>query len=357
MKLEIRVSAPGKIILLGEHAVVYGKPAIIASAAKCCFITLSSREDKTIEIAAENFGLRETLDVKKIIGITKKANKDWQEYVETNDIAVLKSITERPVDYAAIIIGETLAYFHKRLSSGFSLSIDMEIPIGCGMGSSAALAVSIAGALMLFLGEKWNLEKINAIAFLAEQKRHGLPSGGDNSACCYGGLIWYRKETNDVKIIQSLPFSIPPHIANNFVLVDTGRPVESTGEMVGSVALLRKIRPKFIEDVFVDQEVLTKQLIGALGNGREEEIIHIIQKGEKNLEKIGVVSTKTKSLIREIERINGAAKICGAGGRKKGSGMLLAYHKNKRELEKFLGSLKVHFLSIMLGAEGVREEL
>ncbi|MBU4099473.1 mevalonate kinase, partial [Patescibacteria group bacterium] len=156
---QITVSAPGKLILLGEHAVVYGKPAIIVSVAKRCFVTLTPRNDKTIKIVSEN--------------------------------------QDQVLDYPEFIISKTLEYFHKKLTLGFDLSINSQIPINGGMGSSSALAVSIAGAVSLFLGQKFDKEKINAIAYLAEQKKHGNPSGGDNSTCCFGGLVWFRKETPD----------------------------------------------------------------------------------------------------------------------------------------------------------------
>lgn len=353
----ITVSAPGKIILMGEHAVVYGRPAIIASVDGRSYIKLTPRNDSVIEIISEDLRISSSLDEQKIIGITDKANTNWQEYRRTSNIVVLKSITKDPVDYIAIIIGEALFYLKKNLPSGFSLTINSEIPIGSGMGSSAAIAVSVAAEVSEFLGEKWNLERINAIAFLAEQKRHGNPSGGDTSASIYGGLISYRREGSDRKVIEPLGFSIPARVASNFMLVESGKPIESTGEMVSAVANLKKKRGKFVEEVFEAQERLTERLVKALKNGNGDEIISIIRKGEKNLEKIGVVSTQTKFLIRGIEGIGGGAKICGAGGAKKGSGMLLAYHKKIHELEEFLQSKKLNFFPVVLGAEGVRREL
>ncbi len=354
---QIIVSSPGKIILMGEHAVVYGRPAIIAAVGTRMFITLTPRNDKTSEIILENFKLKVRLSGQKIIGITEKANIDWREYRRTNNIALLKSITENPVEYIVIIIGETLKYFHKSLPTVFSLSINSEISIGCGMGSSAALAVSVAAAVSEFLGEKWDLKKINAIAFLAEQKRHGNPSGGDTSASCYGGLISYRREGTDKKVIEPLNFSIPVHVADKFILVDSGKPIESTGEMVASVAAFKGQKPKFVEAVFETQEKLTERLVSALKNGSEDKIISIIQKGEKNLGKLGVVSPLVKSLVKEIEKMGGSAKICGAGGVKSGSGMLLVYHRNKIELQALLKNKKISYFPVELGAEGVRREL
>ncbi len=316
---QIRVSAPGKLILLGEHAVVYGKPAIIASVAKRCFVTLTPRNDKTIKIVSEN--------------------------------------QDKTLDYPEFIISKTLEYFHKKLTLGFDLSINSQIPIKGGMGSSSALAVSIAGAVSLFLGEKFDKEKINNIAYLAEQKKHGNPSGGDNSTCCFGGLVWFRKETPDLIIISQIPFNTPEKILQNFLTVFSGTPRESTGEMVSIVRDLYQKRPKYTESIFAGQELLVRELLPALKNGDEDVIINCIRQGEKNLELLGVVSPFVKLLIRKIEKIGGAAKICGAGGKTKGGGILLAYHKNRKELETLLEFHKFDFSPITLASEGVRQEL
>lgn len=315
---QIRVSAPGKLNLLGEHSVVYGKPALVASVDRRCFITLTPQENKRIKILSKNLC--------------------------------------QPFDYPAFIISKTLNYFKKEAPSGFTLSINSEIPIGGGMGSSAALAVSIAGAISLFLGEKFDKEKINNIAYLAEQKKHGNPSGADNSACCHGGLLWFRKVTPDLKIISQLPFSISEEIAKNFLIIFTGTPKESTREMVNIVGQLCKKRPKFTKEIFDHQESLTQELLVALKNKDGEIIKNCIEHGEKNLELLGVVPPFAKSLIREIEKKGGAAKICGAGGKTKGAGILLAYHQDKKELEKLSHAQKFGCLPVQLGTEGVRIE-
>jgi mevalonate kinase len=358
MKQKICVSAPGKLILLGEHTVVYGKPAIIASVFKRCFITITPRDDANIiEIVSETFNASIKLSVTALLKKSVEATRNWQEFGKTNNSGLLKLITAEPLDYAAIIIGETLAFSKNKLPSGFTLTINSEIPVGSGMGSSAALAVSIAGALLCFLGEKFDREKINSIAFLAEQKKHGFPSGGDNSACCYGGLIWYKKETPELKIISQIPFKISEKIAKNFLAIFTGTPQESTGEMVSLVRTVYQKRRKFTQSIFTNQEILVQELLPGLKNGDEDEVIRIMKQGEKNLERLGVVSPVVKSLIKEIEKKGGAAKICGGGGKTRGTGIVLAYHKNRKELETLLKSNKFDFSPISLGDEGVRLEL
>jgi mevalonate kinase len=352
----IRVSAPGKLHLLGEHAVVYGKPALIAALNKRCFVALVSRKDKKIEIILTNSKLSKLTTEKEIITKTENAQGKWKAYVKNNDMSFLKSITSNPLDFPIIIIGEALKYLKRTLPLGFTLSIKSDIPIGSGMGSSAAFSVSIAGAIYLLFNKNLDKKIINEIAYLSEQKRHGLPSGGDNSASCFGGLIWYRKESPELKIIRQVPFYFSKKIADNFSIIDTGIPAESTGEMVGAVRTLYQQEPEFVNKILSDQERLTRELLSAIKTNNSTLIMRIIKVGEENLEKLGVVSNFVKIIIRKIEKLGGAAKICGGGGIKKGTGILLAYHNNSSILEQFFLRNELKYSKISLATEGLRRE-
>lgn len=352
----IRVSAPGKLFFLGEHAVVYGKPAFYAAVNKRCYVEITFRKDKKIEIISANLKVSKIVTEKKIVAKTKDAQTKWETYVKTNDISLLKSITSDPLDFPIIIIGETLKFLKKSLSIGITLSIKSDIPVGSGMGSSAALSVSIAGAVYLLFNKNLDKEIINEIAYLAEQKKHGLPSGGDNSASCFGGLVWYRKEATELKIIQPIPFSLSKKLANNFTIIHTGTPNETTGEMVSLVRALYQKDPINTNLIFASQEKLTRELLTAIKNSDDTLMIHIIRVGENNLEKLGVVSNFAKSIIKEIEKAGGAAKICGGGGKTKGTGVILAYHKSPAILNKISLHLKLESSKIALGEEGLKQE-
>ncbi|MBF8249970.1 MAG: kinase protein [Candidatus Levybacteria bacterium] len=357
----IRVSAPGKLHLLGEHAVVYGKPAIIAAVNKRCFVIIIPRKNppaggKKIEIISDSLKVSKIITEKEILAKTKDAQTKWETYIKTNDISLLKSITSDSLDFPFIIIGETLKFLKKSLSDGITLSINSDIPIGSGMGSSAALSVSIAGAIYLLFNKNLDKEVINEIAYSAEQKKHGFPSGGDNAASCFGGMIWYRKESPDLKIIKPIPFSFPQNLAKNFSVIHTGTPVESTGEMVGAVRALYQEKPELVERILSEQEKLTRELLDAIKKGDDTLMIRIIRAGEGNLEILGVVSDLSKTIIREIEKAGGAAKICGGGGKTKGTGIVLAYHKSPSVLDDISLRFKLQNDKIKLGEEGLRQE-
>jgi mevalonate kinase len=277
----------------------------------------------------------------------------WELFVESKDAQILKDITKDPVDYLAIAVGESLLYFGTPPESGFTLTVESDIPMGAGLGSSAALAAAVATAIMTFLGKQVEMPIIHEIAVLIEQKKHGSPSGGDAAIVSSGNLIWFRKESEVLKVVQRVPFGILDPIASRFYLINTGTPDESTGEMVQAVRDLYDQKIEFVANVFNDLEKVTRDMVIVLKNNHEDDLIEIIKQGEKNLERLDVVSDQVKAIIRAIEASGGAAKISGGGGKRKGTGHLLAYHKDKATLENILKEFQLEPISIRLGASGL----
>ncbi len=347
----IKVSAPGKLHLLGEHAVVYSKPAILVAVDKRTFVEIKSAENG-IKVTSVNYKKELTLPLNEVLEKFKKAQLDWETYDKNNDISLLKSITRDPLDYPFIVIGQFLDHFKINDLEGFELSIDSQVPVGCGMGSSGALSVSIIGALTLFTDKKIDKKTVNEIAFLAEQKKHGKPSGGDNSTSNYGGLVRFKKDEG----VKPLPFGVSDEIRNNFYIINTGTPDESTGEMVSKVRNLFTENELFVQEIMDRQEELVKDLYLALEKNISKQITEIIKMGEENLEKIGVVSDYVKKIIRNIEESGGAAKICGAGGTTKATGIILIYHTDLQKLKEVLKSHKLTPSQVTLGVEGLRED-
>src|SRR3989344_4098676 len=219
----ITVSAPAKLHLLGEHTVVYGKPAILVTINLRVKVTIS--QGRTIQ----------------------------------KDFVFLQKIIEK-------IIKKELRLKKMPL---YSLNISSQIPLGSGLGSSASLSAAYIGALLSYLRVAWSLQLINRLSFEAEKIFSGNPSGGDNSTVVFGGLIWFRKESPDLKIIQQVPFTIPIKLAKNFVLINTGKPEETTKQMVEIVRIKREAERVKFQKIFDDQEQLVKELLSAVQTGNE----------------------------------------------------------------------------------------
>lgn len=306
--MSTKVSAPGKIILSGEHAVVYGYPAILAAIDQRLSVQVS--EGKKLEnLPFEGEKLLE-FALNKIYRNLRK--------------------------------GKTVSY---------QIKFDSQIPIGCGMGSSAAFAVALSAAVLQYHNEPWNLEKINEIAYGIEKKQHNNPSGGDNTISTYGGFLLYRKETETFKVFSSLKTRVFPSL----FLINSGKPIETTGEMVDKVRRFYLRSPLKVEKTFKEVEQVTRGFLKFLSK-EESNLGELVKTNEELLERLGVVSKKTMRLIRKIEKIGGFAKISGAGGAKDNSGIIITYHPDQEKLLSFAKKENLDIFRVKLGEEGVRIE-
>lgn len=308
----ITVSVPGKIHLMGEHAVVYGKPALLSAI------------NKRIRVSIERAPKMDIVTTESPACITYALEK-VKEYVKLDELPPMR------------------------------ISIDSDIPAGFHLGSSAATAVGVVAASIYFLKKLWNPTQINAIAYEVEKKQHGNPSGGDNTAVTFGGLVWFRKELEFLKSMQQLDITIPSKL-NHFFLINTGRPKETTGEMVAYMRFMVAAHPSQYKKIFDENEEQTKKIVTAIKEERERNLVDGIKRGEQTLEHMGVVSKQVIPTVREIEKAGGAAKILGGGGRSNGVGFLLCYHKNQKTVENLCAKYKFEIQKIQLGEEGVRLE-
>ncbi len=312
--MKVIVSAPGKLHLMGEHAVVHGKPAILAAVAQRLFVIVKSQKSK---VKSEN----------SLYEIRKKDA------------------------YFSYICDTVEKHFEIKIPNVF-LSVNSTIPKGRGMGSSAAFAVATIGALLTVLNKPWDVQLINELAFKAEAFQHGIPSGGDNTVISYGGLLWYRREFEFLKTFWSLPFKIPTSFSP-FVLVDTGKPMESTREMVEAVKS-QKLKVK--SNIFNAIEEETKKFLQAVHDEDENSVRKAMKENEALLEQLRVVSTSTQQFIRAVERSGGVGKISGAGGSKKGSGIVMCMHKDSQKIKALADDFSFTSFSTILGDSGVRIE-
>jgi mevalonate kinase len=311
----VTVSAPAKVHLMGEHAVVYGRPALVAAV----------NRRLTVSVSPIASGL----------------------HIETSETA----------DYVRHIVALVTKDQGIKEVPGLKITISSAFPAGYHLGSSAAVAVATIGALLYFLKKTWNPIAINQLAYEAEKFAHGTPSGADNTVVTFGGLVWFRRELPFLKSIWQLPLKVPSSL-HHFFLVDSGRPKETTKQMVAFVRAQfasARTRPRVAAFMSANEEQ-TRRIATALKEADEKNLILALQKGERTLEGMGVVSGKVLPFIRAVEASGGASKILGGGGRASGVGYLLCYHRNRDTL---LRTAKKHGYSaqaVALGEEGIRLE-
>jgi len=271
---KIIFSAPAKLILTGEHAVVYGYPAIAMAINKRLKLEVVINENKL----------------------------DWK--------------------------------------------INSEIPVRCGLGSSAALSVTQAALLLYLKTKKINKELINEISFNLEKIHHGKPSGIDNTVAVYGGIILFKK----FKLFKGLKVKKMPE----FLLINSGKPSETTKEMVKNVE--SRIMNYETRKILKSIGKLSNRFVKALNLEDLNSLGLLITENERLLEQLGVVGIKAQKLIQDIEKIGGSAKICGAGGLKTGSGIILVYHKYLQDVKKYCQKNKLSFFMAKLEKQGVKYE-
>lgn len=310
----IKISVPGKIHLIGEHSSVYGKGAILAS----INLYLHAKISKSYS--------------KEILGLVRYDNA-----IKKMQFKIEEKIKKK---------------FKVKNIPGYKIEIDKsEIPVGSGLGTSASLSAAFTICLLKFLKLEYKKSDIFEIALEGEKIFHGNPSGGDLAAVLNKGLIYFKKDEGQKVYITPLEFKVPDNL-KNLILIDSGKPVETTAEMVSIVKSKIKIKNSKIQikiqKVFDNQENLVKVMVQALNDGNEEILMDAVRKTQKNLEKLGVVGKGAKSIIRQVEGIGGAAKITGAGGVKKGSGMILAFHDNPGKLIEFARLNKLGYYRIQI---------
>jgi len=304
-------SAPAKVILSGEHAVVYGKPALVAA--------IGNRLSFRVE---EGRGKKEP------------------------NICRIEEIV--------------LAYLRKKdvpvSETSYKYRIGSDIPVGRGLGSSAALSVAASAALYhFFSGMKPDLATVANMSYEAEKLFHARPSGADTSASAYGGLIYFRKEFEFLKTISSLNLKIPSSIENSLFLIDSGKPAESTALMVERVGLLYNKKPKETESTFQRIEKTTKRMVVSFAKEDASFFIDSIRDNQKELDALGVVSPHARVLLEDLA-LYGRGKVTGAGGFGKGSGYILFYAYDAGKLQAILEQKQIPHMPFKLSAEGVKEE-
>lgn len=303
----IRVSIPGKIHLIGEHSVVYGKTAILAS----INLYLHAKISKS--------------PTKQVLGLIQ-----FDDAISNMQKAIEKKIIEK---------------FKLEKIPGYKIEIDKSgIPVGSGLGTSASLCAAFTICLLRFLDTNYSTQDVFEIALEGEKIFHGNPSGGDLATVLTEGLISFEKNKKDFKI-NSLNLKIPKSL-NQMLLINSGKPEEKTSDMVLYVA--KKSDSSTFKKIINSQDSLAGKMILALKKEDANLFMKTVSLAEINLEKLGVVSQSAKLIIRQIEGLKGAAKISGAGGIKKGSGMILAFHENPKILIEFAKKNNLDYYSISI---------
>lgn len=348
----VSASAPGKLILLGEHAAVYGRPALVAAVDRRVRATFEPRPGTTeVDLLLPALGFTRRLTWQQIEDETEAARRRWQRWCD-NGPGPYEGAPATPEGAVVIALGETAlavgAAGAPRAAgawSGGTLEIRSDVPIGGGFGSSAALAASVAAACLAARGIEPRPRRVAPIALACERRCHGRPSGIDHTTVLNGGFLWFERDEEG--LLAASPLEPVPGLLDRLRVFDSGRPRQTTGEVVAAVRRLaearaprgqpsacarlpgdqglpRSSRPSCAKSpgefrALLDQiEAATRgarTVLAApdLRGPREALLRQTLRLCEAALERLGVVPEAVRRHIRAAERRGGAAKISGAG--------------------------------------------
>ena len=291
----MKASAPGKIILFGEHAVVYNRPALAVPVTQVHVnVEVLDSPRKGIWINAPGIDL----------------------HAELNSLPA-----DHPIGSVILKLFQLSGFSSSEIGSGgLEISISSTIPVAAGLGSGAAVSVALVRALALHLAYPFTNEQVNDLVFEIEKLHHGTPSGIDNTVITYEKPVYFIKDKPIETFKVGKPFTI--------VIGDTGIHAP-TKESVGDVRRLRMHDQHTIEDIF--NEIAQIVLIGrrSIESGKPEQLGELMDQNHAYLQALTVSSPELDNLV-ETARSAGAlgAKLSGSG---RGGNMIALVEQAKAE--------------------------
>jgi mevalonate kinase len=260
----MKAIAPGKLILSGEHAVVYGRPALAMAVDRSaqCVITTQPLHQVSFELP---------------------------------DLAESGSFTLRALGELRTRV---LRNYQQFLGGELSIRTQSNIPIGCGMGSSAATVLCELRAIGHYFRVEFRPDWVLKYSLEAERLRHGYASGVDAHMSLHGGCALFRNGEARAVPLPRVPL----------YLVHTGVPQTGTGEAV--VEVRRRFRHA---PIWSDFEAVTLAMEQALRANDLAAIQRAVRENHRLLVRIGVVPARVQRFVQEVEARGGAAKVSGAG--------------------------------------------
>lgn len=278
----VTATAPGKIILFGEHAVVYGQPAIAAPVSQ----------------------IRARADIEPLNG--------EGILLRAPDLGVEGWLGDAPLDDPlAAPLRYLLARSPEKANRSFAITVTSELPIASGLGSGAAIATAVirAAGHYLELEPELTPEVISGLVYEVEKLHHGTPSGIDNTVIAFEQPVYFRRQTPQ-DLIE--PFAIGCPLT--LLIGDTGVR-SSTREVVGDVRRQWQADPHRFEAIFAACGALAEQARAAIAGGDLALVGRLMDANQRELERMTVSSPELEWLIRAARQAGAAGAKLSGGGR------------------------------------------
>ena len=292
----MRAIAPGKLILSGEHAVVYDRPALAMAIDRCATSVITADLSDLVSFDLVNLQSRDSFTLHMLSEMKQRVARSYHLFLDGQ--LSIREVLHKPVELFEFAFINILDGLHLKLERGLNIQTESNIPIGCGMGSSAATVLSVLRGIGHYFRVDFRPDWVMKYSLDAEKLQHGHPSGVDSYVSLHGGCALFQNGE-----ARAVPL---PRLA--MYLVHTGVPASTTGECVVQVG------QRFKNDViWSDFEAVTLEMERAIRANNLPGIRRMVRENNKLLAAIGVVPQRVQSFIREVEDWGGAAKVCGAG--------------------------------------------
>ena len=266
-------SAPGKIILFGEHFVVHGTKAILAAIDKRVTVTSTFTDNKTIKVNSQ---------------------------LGTIEVPISSSHEEVKSEFRPFVYLANKIINSEQNVSGLEITIDSDIPIGVGLGSSSACCVAATASISELFNEL-SSEEILKMSIEAEKTIFPDTSGADCTVCTYGGMIEYpsiEKIDNTFDLNLLIVNSMIPHNTKNSV------------EKVSKFKKNDEVRFSQLCDL---ETKLIDEVVTAMKNNDVTAFGLKMSENQKHLEEIQISNDTLRDMISSLKEISLGTKITGAG--------------------------------------------
>jgi len=285
-------SAPGKIILFGEHAVVYGRPALAVPV---------TQVHADVEIAdSDSAGI----------------------WINAPDVNLHAELNTLPSDHPIAAVIHNL-FFLSRVSPFPSLNIKITstIPVASGLGSGAAVTVALTRALSTHINYAMTDEQVNAFAYEIEKLHHGTPSGIDNTVVTYAKPVYFIKGQAMETFKVGQPFTI--------VIGDTGISAP-TKESVADVRKLWEADKAKWEEVFDKVGMIARDARASIEKGKLKELGGLMNQNHTLLQEMTVSSSELDTLVAAARNAGAYGAKMSGGGR--GGNMIALVESDQAEV-------------------------
>lgn len=292
----MKAVAPGKLILSGEHSVVYGAPALAMAIDRNAQTVLIPEAGQNISFSIQGLEAGESYTLRALQDFRDRVKSNYDQFLDGT--LGIRDVLTKPVDlfkYGYIL---SLDALHHKIDEGICMKIRSNIPMGCGLGSSAATVLSELRAIGHYLRVEYKPQWYYDFSLEVEKMQHGHPSGVDSYISLNGGCALFQ---NGAAVSVPLP-------QMQMFLVETGTPCSTTGECVVQVG--EQFGTSSIWSEFTD---VTLGMEGGIATNDVQLVRALVRENHRLLCKIGVVPNRVQQFIAEVEKLGGAAKVCGAG--------------------------------------------